>query len=260
MKIFLIAANTFKEAIRQRFVLAAGIVALLLTASAKFFLKLDLGHEQLKFVFDFSSGALNFFGVIMAVAAACSIMSAETENKTVVTLMSKPVGAFDFAAGKICGVAAALGVFVLAVFAAAAVSLFATALQLNGLGIDPPNPPNYISLALYCVSQWLKLCLCAAMATVVCSLARSFLFAVSVSFLCVFCAAIGNALVWLGGGNWASEAVSVLLPDLRILDACEPFVFAQPDLKIFAEIFAYSAIYILSSAAVSAFFYSKRDL
>ena len=59
---FIIAANTLKESLRQKLILLLALVAVVLVASSNYFLKLDLGHEKLKFVFDFTSGALGFFG------------------------------------------------------------------------------------------------------------------------------------------------------------------------------------------------------
>ena len=70
---YIISANTFREALRQKLILLLALVALGLVASSNYFLKLDLGHERLKFVFDFTSGALGFFGSIIAIVATCQL-------------------------------------------------------------------------------------------------------------------------------------------------------------------------------------------
>ncbi|MBQ6533939.1 MAG: hypothetical protein IJI37_02110, partial [Opitutales bacterium] len=56
--VFLIGANTLRETLRQKLVLIVALVALGLVAASKYLLSLDLGHEKIKFVFDFASGAL----------------------------------------------------------------------------------------------------------------------------------------------------------------------------------------------------------
>ena len=88
--VFLISANTLRETLRQKLMILVALVALALVLSSKYLLSLDLGHEQLRFVFDFGSGALGFFGSIIAVVATCQIFHSELENKTVITLLSKP--------------------------------------------------------------------------------------------------------------------------------------------------------------------------
>ena len=105
---FIIAANTLKESLRQKLILLLALVAVVLVASSNYFLKLDLGHEKLKFVFDFTSGALGFFGSIIAIVSACQLFHSEFENRTAITLLSKPVGYAGFAFGKNHVVAACL--------------------------------------------------------------------------------------------------------------------------------------------------------
>ena len=231
--IWLIAANTFRETIRQRFALLAAIVALALTAASKYFLRLDLGHDQLKFVFDFASGAMNFFGIVIAISASCSILAAESENKTVITLLSKSVNAADFAFGKALGVCMALAIFALAIFAAACASLV----------ISKADMPDGNT----------------AYAVAVCSLSRSFLFAVSVSFLCIFCAVLSEALTGMGGSSWAAKITSYALPDFRYLESSRLMAFAPIDFKMLLNMGAYSAVYIACALALAAWFYSRRD-
>lgn len=257
----IIAFNALRESFRQRLILVAAVFALALAAASRLFLKLDLGHEQTRFVFDFSSGAFDFFGAIIAVALACGLFAAEVENRTIITLLSKPVGVFDFVAGKLCGVAAALGLWAAAVFAAAAVSLALTE-SAAAIGAETAGavPVNYAGLALYCVCQWLKLCMCAAVAAAVCSLCGSFLFALAVSFLCVFASVMGEAVVGLGAdSNWAVAAAAFLLPDFNLFDCAEKFVFANVDWRVVAHICGYAMVYCAAAAACAAFCYSRRD-
>lgn len=252
-----IAYNTFRETVRQKLVLLAAVCAVALAAVSKFFLRLDLGHEQLRFIFDFSSGALNFFGAIIAVSATCHLFSAEIENKTVITLLSKPVNMFDFVFGKLAGVCMATAVFCAAVFCAAAVSLLAAQIAS---GVKAADGANFAGLAVYCGVQWLKLCMCAAVAAAVCGVSGSFLFSLAVSFMCVFVSVMGNSLAGLGGNaNAFVEIASYLFPDFRLLDTAEAFAFGGVDFGLSACLCAYAAIYICSAAALAAFLFSRRD-
>ena len=110
-RVCIISANTFREALRQKLILLLALAALALVAASNYFLKLDLGHERLKFVFDFDSGALGFFGSIIAIVATCQLFHSEFDSRTAVTLLSKPVGRLGFACGKAGGAFAALALF-----------------------------------------------------------------------------------------------------------------------------------------------------
>ena len=118
---------------------------------------------------------------------------------------------------------------------------------------------NYAGVFAYCFVQWLKLCMCVAMSVAVCSLSRSFLFAVSVSFLCIFCAVLSEALTGMGGSSWAARITSYALPDFRYLESSRLMAFAPIDFKMLLNMGAYSAVYIVCALALAAWFYSRRD-
>ena len=154
--VFLISANTLRETLRQKLMILVALVALALVLSSKYLLSLDLGHEQLRFVFDFGSGALGFFGSIIAVVATCQIFHSELENKTVITLLSKPVGYAQFAAGKFLGAAAAIAHYAEVISAATWIIIFITrecfgeaAKRLSG-GLEI----NYAGVWAYAFAQW----------------------------------------------------------------------------------------------------------
>ena len=194
---FIIAANTLKESLRQKLILLLALVAVVLVASSNYFLKLDLGHEKLKFVFDFTSGALGFFGSIIAIVSACQLFHSEFENRTAITLLSKPVGYAGFAFGK------SEGAF--AVPFAEELELFCTVVALCGCamialadsqtahsGNSAPLSPNYFGIAVFAAIQWLKLCTVAALSALICSVSTSLLFSVAVSFGAVAICSMGE--------------------------------------------------------------------
>ncbi len=255
-----IAFNTFKEAIRQRLILLVAIIALALVATSKYFLRLDLGHEQLKFIFDFSSGALNFFGVIIAIVASCSLFSAEVENKTIITLMSKSVSFYDFVFGKLGGIFMALGVFAIAIFATSSITLAFVDVSISGAEETVSAQINYTGLFCYCAIQWLKLCMCASISVLICSLSKSFLFSTAVSFMCVLVATMAETVASLGGENSVtSTIVKFVLPDLQMLNVSEAFVFEKFNASTFLNLSAYAGVYIICCASLASWSFSKRD-
>jgi ABC-type transport system involved in multi-copper enzyme maturation permease subunit len=251
---FIISYNTFKEAIRQRLILFSLLIALGLIVASKYLLRLDLGNDQIKFVFDFSSGALNFFGIIIAVVSTCSLIASEIENKTIITLLSKSVNSVDFVVGKYLGIVGVLGVFCLAVFISASAMLWFTAMSIDGASV------NFFALFLYCVLQWLKLCMCVGVAIVICSLSKSFLFSVAISFMCVAICIMGETIAGLGGeDNIASIVAKYLMPNFQLLDVSEAFIKDNITLSNFGLLSAYALIYICACSMLATFFFSKRD-
>ncbi len=257
--ILIIAQNTFKEAIRQRLILFASLIALGLIIASKYLLRLDLGHDQLRFVFDFSSGALNFFGIIIAIVSTCSLLSAEIENKTVITLLSKSVNTIDFILGKFVGIAVVLGVFCISIFLSASLMLWLTSLSLMNAGIEDVSV-NYIGFIIYCFLQWLKLCMCVSITLVICGLSKSFLFAVSCSFMCVLICIMGETLVALGGKeNAVSIIVGYILPDFQLMDIADDVIGKSLNFLKCLWLSVYALVYIVVCTLLSAWAFSKRD-
>jgi len=254
--VFLIGANTLRETLRQKLVLIVALVALGLVAASKYLLSLDLGHEKIKFVFDFASGALGFFGSIMAVAATCRTFHDEFENRTIITVFSKPVGAFRFAAGKIAGICFALGIFAFATAAAACAML---ALTAAGAGEGAPRV-NYAGVFAFALAAWAKLCAVAAVSGFICSASTSFLFSAVASFLALAVSAAGEITFRLGGSpDSFAVAASWIFPDFRVFAPAEAFAFAPVEALKLLAMCAYGAVYTLAASAAGAVFLSKRE-
>ncbi len=102
-----IARNTFVESIRQPIYLvmiAVGILALLITPGLSTF---TLSDDNL-FMVDMGLATIFLCGLVIAAFVATSVVTREIENKTVLALVSKPVGRPVFVIGKYVGVASAL--------------------------------------------------------------------------------------------------------------------------------------------------------
>ena len=107
MVLFSIARNAFLEAIRQpvhAVLICGAVVALVLNVNiASYTLE-----DDNKLLVDLGLSTLFLTGMLMAAFTATSILSREIENKTVVTVVSKPVSRWAVVVGKFGGVAAAI--------------------------------------------------------------------------------------------------------------------------------------------------------
>lgn len=115
VQLLTIARNTFLESVRQPiyFILIAlaGLLQLFTTLSAAFSMGLTESGEvsgDNKLLLDISLATVFVCGMLLAAFLATAMLSREIENKTVLTVVSKPVGRPTVVLGKYLGVAAAI--------------------------------------------------------------------------------------------------------------------------------------------------------
>jgi ABC-2 type transport system permease protein len=107
--IFSIARNAFLEAIRQPIFIVLVLVGLLAMVCNVNLAAFTMGEDE-KLLVDLGLSTLFLVGLLLAAFTASSVLSKEIENKTVLTVVSKPVTRAAVIVGKFLGVAAALGV------------------------------------------------------------------------------------------------------------------------------------------------------
>lgn len=103
-RVLAVAANTFRETIRDRVLVAIVVFALLMIVMSMWLASISLGQEA-RMMKDFGLVAVSLFGLIVAVFAASSLVRKEVEKRTVFVLFSKPVGRGEFIWGKFLGLA-----------------------------------------------------------------------------------------------------------------------------------------------------------
>lgn len=112
MRIFTIARNTFREAVRDRVLYNLVLFVLLITASAIFLGELTAGQEA-RTIVNFGLSAMLVFGAFIAIFVGVSLVSKEIERRTIYAIFSKPVGRGEFIVGKYLGLCLTLLVNVL---------------------------------------------------------------------------------------------------------------------------------------------------
>ncbi|MCU1289753.1 MAG: hypothetical protein JWN60_1982 [Acidobacteria bacterium] len=111
-RIFVIARNAFREAVRDRVLYNLVVFVLLITASAVFLGELTAGHEA-RTIVNLGLSAMLVFGAFIAIFVGVSLVSKEIEKRTVYAVFSKPVGRGEFIIGKYLGLCLTLLVNVL---------------------------------------------------------------------------------------------------------------------------------------------------
>jgi len=102
MKVFSIAMNTFREAIRNRVLYLLLIFALIMIGSSRILSMLTVGDES-KIIKDLGLFSISLFGVLLAVFIGVGLVSQEIERRTIYNILSKPIYRHQFLFGKYLG-------------------------------------------------------------------------------------------------------------------------------------------------------------
>ncbi len=110
-RIYAIALNTYREAVRDRvlfgvLVLAAAVLGLTLALGE---LSLD---QQMRVVTDLGLASISLFSVLVSIFLGSSLLYKEIERKTLYVILPKPIARFEFLLGKYFGIVATCAVFI----------------------------------------------------------------------------------------------------------------------------------------------------
>ncbi|MBN1809251.1 MAG: ABC transporter permease subunit [Planctomycetes bacterium] len=112
-----IAANGFREGVRDRILYVFFLFALAVIASAKLIGWVSVG-EDIKVVRDIGLASMGLFGVMISIFVGASLVHREIERHTIYTVIARPVGRGEFILGRylgllglVCSVTAAMGLF-----------------------------------------------------------------------------------------------------------------------------------------------------
>jgi ABC-type transport system involved in multi-copper enzyme maturation permease subunit len=124
-RIYAIALNTYREAVRDRvlfgvLVFAAAVLALTLALGE---LSLD---QQMRVVTDLGLASISLFSVVIAIFLGSSLLYKEIERKTLYVILPKPIARFEFLLGKYFGIVVTTAVFIAIM---GALQLLVTAIQ-----------------------------------------------------------------------------------------------------------------------------------
>jgi ABC-type Na+ efflux pump permease subunit len=282
-RIIAITFNTLTELTRLKVFYVLLVFALLLIGSSIFMAQFSF-QQEFQILKDVSLGAISIFTSLLAIVGTARLIPQDIEDRTVYTILAKPVPRFEYVAGKIAGVLLLLAIstvvmsaaFLLVLYGREQAVLQATLKQLAGA------PPDQIADALRAVRSsafnidllpgitiiYLKACLLAALTLFVSTFATTNIFTIVVMAFVYF---IGHLQAtareyWLhqhGSGLITRiflAAVALLFPDLQAFNlvddlvagtAISPGLFAKTAvLGVF-----YTTIYTLLAAFV---FYGKE--
>ena len=236
-----IAANTFREAVRDRVLYNLIAFALLLSGAAVFVGQISIDIEKLV-VINLGLTAVSLFGVVIAIFIGIGLVSKEIEKRTLYTVLSRPVRRWEFIVGKFFGLAGTLFVNTFLM----AIGVFAALLYVSR---HFHQPDAWILVALYfIVLQFLIICSLALLFSSFSSPLLSAVFAFALFVIGSFAEDLrGFAGMAHGLSRWLATAAAYLVPNFSALNVISSVAHEQP---VAAHLIFYNTAYALTYAAM----------
>lgn len=269
-RIWVVAHNTVLEALRQKLLAFLLVLAMALVVGARWLRDFNFGAPELRFVADCGLGAIAILGPALTIAATVQLFFGEIENRTVLTLLAKPVWRAEFVLGKFAGVA-----FVAALFCGAVTALLAVVLwfrQRELVALHPEAFPaggtiDYAGLAMAGALHWLEFAVLAALILLVASYARAQLFAAVTGFLLLIVCHLQHLAYEAGSrsdsalGRAAAALLNRALPNFQMFGLADRFVDSPaPGWDQFGRVVAYACCYIAAGCALAIFSFRRREI
>lgn len=282
IRIAAIARNTLTELVRQKVFYILAVFALCAIGSSVFMARLTF-QEEFQMLKDVCLGAMSIFTSLLAILATANFLPKDSEDRTIYTLLSKPVPRFAYLLGKLTGIIALLFLFTLlmsAVFCAVLwfreqAVLAETRATLTGDDLAHSiatirNATFNMNLIPGITIIFVKAALLASLTLFISTFATSSLFTVMIAAAIYF---IGHLQAtareyWMQGMidvKWWTRLliglVALLFPDLQAFNLADDVIAgAAIPLDVFLKTFALGWVYVAVYFALAAFVFSNREL
>jgi Cu-processing system permease protein len=110
-RVFAIAMNSYREAVRARILYGLLALALGTTAYSLVVATLSL-HQETRVVADIGASSISLFSVLVAIVLGATSLYRELELKTIFPILSRPLRRHEYLIGKYLGAVVTLSVFV----------------------------------------------------------------------------------------------------------------------------------------------------
>jgi hypothetical protein len=246
-RVWTLATATVTQLVRMK-ILAFLIVFCLIVAAAGFAFPVMNPEQQLKLLKDVSFGALQVFAIVIAVVATSLLLPRDLEDRTLYTILAKPVPRFEYLLGKFLGVLLLIGGGLIVMDAVLSIVLWLRQHQvlqaaIDGLTHDHLATPENIAAQTEAVAKqgltwgmhtgvfsiFLKAAVVSALALLISCFASSTLFTIVITFLFTI-AGHGQQLFrdYFFHGNLsaigekiAGTVLAIICPDLGLFDIVE---------------------------------------
>ena len=285
-RVLAIALNTFTQLVRMKVFYFLLIFSVLIIGANLLFLNFTF-EQELKILQDVSFGAMTLFASIFSIVGTALLIPKDIEDRTLYTILTKPVPRFEYLIGKLLGI-----LFLVAVSLVLMSILFFAVLYMRQHGIlaeetnqfrGQPTPEQLSSLKESIFSQglrlelingviavFLKASVAAAIALVVSTFASSTLFTIIVSLVIYF---IGHAQsmaldYYFPEGDmhgalqrFIAGMVAIIFPNLQMFNVVDGIVSGQSvPVNVMFRLTGLTGFYLCIYSFVSWILFAKKEL
>ena len=282
--VWAIGRNTLTDLVRQKVFYFLLIFGLLVIGNSAFIAKLSF-QEQFQMLKDISLGAMSVFSSLLAILATANFLPKDMEDRTIYTILAKPVPRHCYLLGKLGGILALLaiaillmsGLFLGVLWLGESAALAETRAQFASassedlaLAIKEVTASTFnANLLPGILVIFIKAALLASLTLFISTFATSSIFTILMAVALYF---IGHLQAtareyWLSGVDveWWSRLltaiVALLFPDLQAFNLTDDIIAGTAiSLKLFLGTAALGGIYIAVYFTLSAFVFSGREL
>ena len=266
-RIAAITRNTLTELVRLKVFYFLLIFALLLIGNSIFMARLTF-QQEFQMLKDVALGAMSIFTSLLAIVATARLLPQDIEDRTLYTILAKPVPRFEYLAGKLAGMLLLLAIsilvmsamFIAVLYLREQVLLSQTLRQMSG------RPAEQIREVVRSVEAsafnadllpgiiiiYLKSCLLAALTLFVSTFATSNIFTIVVMVFVYFIGHLQatareywlqeNSSGWIAHGFLAM--VALIFPDLQLFNLVDDIVVGTAiPLALFAKTALLGCVY-----------------
>ena len=279
-----IARNTFTELVRQKVFFFLLIFALLIIGNSAFMAKFSF-QEQFQMLKDISLGAMSVFTSLIAILATANFLPKDMEDRTIYTLLAKPVPRYRYLLGKLLGIIALLAcatllmsaLFLATLWLRESTVLAETRAQMVG------GSPEELALAVKEITDatfninllpgiaiiFIKSALLASLTLFISSFATSSIFTILMAAALYFIGHLQSTAreYWLSGVDveWWSRllaaGVALLFPDLQAFNLTDDIIAGTAvPLALFLNTAGLGMLYVAVYFALAALVFSGREL
>src|SRR5213595_3885714 len=283
-RIYAITTNTVIELTRLKVFYVLLIFALVLIGSSIFMAQFSF-QQEFQILKDVSLGAMSIFTSLLAIVATARLLPQDTEDRTIYTILAKPVPRFEYILGKIAGVLLLLAIstfmmsaaFLLVLYAREQAIVHATLTHMSGA------PREQVADAMRAIRSsafnvdifpgiiiiYLKACLLAALTLFVSTFATTNIFTIVVMAFIYF---IGHLQAtareyWLQehSSGWITHVflaiVALLFPDLQAFNLVDDIVAGTAiSLGVFLKTAILGAFYTTIYTLLAVFVFYGKEL
>ncbi len=284
-RIFAIASNTLLELVRLKVFYFLMIFGVLVISLFGFTTMFDFPfQEQFQLLKDVSLGAMSIFTILLAMLATANMLPKDVEDRTLYTILAKPVPRFEYLLGKLLGMYLLILISTLVMGIMFAVALYAKqefviretiqqysghrAAELPAQLADLKAHTFTVSLLPCIAIIYIKSVLLATLTMMISTFSSSYIFTLFLSFTCYFIGSIvGPAreyIVQYSVGHLMgmfTGIVALVFPDLQLFNLVDDIVAGNTiSMVLFLKTAGLGCSYIFVYGLVAYVIFSFKEL